>query len=213
MEGCGHAAQALDARHALLAKAHPGPEQAGKHGLGLADEEGVEEGGDGLGVGRVRSSSQDQGVALPSVGGATRQAAEVEHRQDVGVAQLGLQREAHDVEVREGPGVLEGDEGQAACLQLLVRVGPGHHATIGEQALLVVCYLVEDARAHVAHRDLVDVGKAQEHAPAGGFPPGLAARAVLGPEVTPRALHLSQEAGVGVRRRCGARGGQRWGVL
>ncbi len=65
----------------------------------------------GFGVGGHGPARDDQRIVVAAVLAAERDAAEVEHREDVGVGELVLQREADDVEVAERARRLERHEG------------------------------------------------------------------------------------------------------
>ena len=67
-------------------------------GLAVADDEQVDERREQLGVLGARAAGDDQRVVRPAVLGVQRDPAQVEHRQDVRVADLVLEREAQDVE-------------------------------------------------------------------------------------------------------------------
>ena len=67
--------------------------------LAVADDEEVDERGQHLRVLRARAAGDDQRMVERAVLAVQRNAAQVEHGQDVGVADLVLQAEADQVEV------------------------------------------------------------------------------------------------------------------
>ena len=146
---------------------------------------------------RHRTAGDHQGVIVTAVGAAERDAAQVEHGQDVRVRELELKREPDYVEVREGSPALERHQRQPPGGELGLKVDPRRVATLGQRARVVVEDLVEDAIAQVAHADVVDIGKGQADAGLHGAPV-LAAAAVLTAGVAGGLLDLLQEGGVGM---------------
>jgi hypothetical protein len=79
-------------------------------GLAVADDDGVEEGRDGLRVRGRGPAREHEGIGLRAVGRCGGGCPEVEHQEDVGEGELELQREAHGVEVAQGAGGLQRDQ-------------------------------------------------------------------------------------------------------
>ena len=132
--------------------------------------DGVEEHRERLGMRRGGAAGDDQRIVLAAIGALERDAAEVEHREDVRVRELELEREADDVEVLERTRALERDERQLARAELLLHVDPRRVAALGERARIVVQDLVEDLEAEMAHPDVVDVGEREADARLHGAP-------------------------------------------
>ena len=124
-------------------------------------------------------------------------AAELEHRENVGVGQLELQRKADDVEVAERSRALERHQKLAVGQELALHVHPRRVTTLGERARVVVQDLVENPEAEMAHPDVVDVRERQAHARRGRAPV-LAAGAVFGTRVAARLFHPMEESRVGM---------------
>ena len=80
------------------------------HLLALADDEGVEEVGDGLGVVGAGAAAEHQRILAPAVLRVQGDASEVQHRQHGGVAELELEGEPEDVEGRERRAALDREE-------------------------------------------------------------------------------------------------------
>ena len=83
----------------LLLQGHPLVHDPRQALLAVADDEQVDERGEQLRVLRARAAGDDQRIVERAVLGVQRDAAQVEHRQDVRVADLVLEAEAEDVEL------------------------------------------------------------------------------------------------------------------
>ena len=167
--------------------------------LAVADDEGVDEGGQRLGVGGRGAAGDHQRIGLAAIGRAERHAAEVEHAEDVGIGQLELQGEAHHVEVAERARALQRHQRQRAGAELRLQVDPGRITALGQGPRIVVEQLVEDLEAEVAHPDVVDVGESQADRGLDGGPV-LDDGAHLAPGVAGGLLHAIEETGVRVAR-------------
>ena len=92
--------------------------------LAVADDRGVDEVGDRLGVeGRVATGDDDR-VAVDAVAGVQRDAGEVEGGEQVGVAELGRERHPEDVEVTDRPVRVDGELRDARAPHEGLHVGP-----------------------------------------------------------------------------------------
>ena len=158
--GAGEAQQHLAAT-AGTALGLPLPHDVGdrEHGLlAVADDGGVDERGDRLGVeGRVTAGDDDRVVDV-AVDRVQRDAGEVERRQHVGVAELRREAEAEEVEVTHRTVPVDGELRQARLPQLRLHVGPHGIRALGEGVSALVEDLVEDHDALVGDADLVRVG-------------------------------------------------------
>ncbi len=152
--------------------------------------------GEGAQHRRVRGAvpaDEHQRVAVAAVGRAQRHARQVEHRQQVGQAQLVAQREADHVERARRPTRLQREQGQAPLPQQRLEVGPGREREVGVGVLARVDRGVEDAQAVVGDAQLVGVGVGEQEVGAGRVPV-LARRAQLPAQVAPRAGDQGQHA-------------------
>lgn len=113
---------------------------------------------------------EDDRVVDGAVGGVQRDAREVERGEHVGVAQLGGEAEAEDVEGAHGPVAVHGELRYAVLAHQLLEVGPDAVGALGEDALALVEHLVEDHDALVGQADLVRVGVHQGPADVAGLP-------------------------------------------
>ena len=187
-----------------LAPRDPRPAQLGRLAhqrrqrlLRLADEEGVDEGGQRLGVRGRRAAGDDQRRPVVAVRRAQRDPRQVQDGQHVGVGQLVLQREADHVELAHRRRRLQRHQRQPARAQLGLAVEPGReHALAGEPVGLVED-AVQDLRPQVRHPDLVDVGEGQAD-PGGHRRRVLARLLVLAADVARRLFDLAQERSVRV---------------
>ncbi len=154
---------------------------------------------------RGRTARDDERIVVLAIARAERDAAELEHREHVGVRELELEREADDVELAERLGVLERDERQASPSQLRLHVDPRRVATLGERPRVVVQDFVEDLEPEVAHPDVVDVREGEADARADALRPDrvpvFRARAVLAAQVAGGFLNEVDEICVRVQGR------------
>src|SRR5690606_7394288 len=94
--------------------------------LRLADHEEIEKWSHWLGRVCAGTTSHHERIVLATVGGEQRNARQIEHRQHRGVAELGLQRETHQVEIAHRRATLPRKEWDLARTHLLRQVEPGH---------------------------------------------------------------------------------------
>ena len=142
----------------------PHPADDRQAGLAVADHEEVDVGGQQLGVLGAGAAGDDEGVDGAAVLGLERDAAQVEHRQQVRVADLVLEREAHDVELGQGRERLQPVEGDLVLAQGFFEVGQGGEGPLAGPAL-GVHEAVEDLEPVVAHAQGIGVGEGQAERP------------------------------------------------
>src|SRR4029453_16814698 len=92
--------------------------------LAVPHEDAIEEVGQRLGIEGHGASADDQRIALLAIGRKKRNPSQVEHRQNVGVVELVLQRETDDVEVSQGRFAFQSGERYTLPTQLLLHVQP-----------------------------------------------------------------------------------------
>ncbi len=131
--------------------------------LGVADQEGVEEVRERLGIRDARAAADDDRVRLAALRCEDGDPREVEHVRDVRVVHLALEREAEDVEVADGREGLDGEERDLLAPQDRLEVRPRRVRPLAGPVRAAVHDLVEDLRPRVAHPDLVGVGKGEAH--------------------------------------------------
>src|SRR5262249_51810644 len=95
-----------------------------------------------------------------AIGSSQRNAADVEHRQHVGVGELILKRKPNYVEVRERRKALYRQQRQAALPQACLHVGPRSIDPFCLPTRMFVEQAIEDLQSKMAHSDLVGVRKA-----------------------------------------------------
>ncbi len=166
--------------------------ERGQAALGLAHEEGVEEGCERQRVGRPRPAAEHDRVVLAALPGVQRHAGQVEHLEDVGVGQLVLQGEAPERCVAHGGAAFEAPQRHVAGAHEAGHVGPGAVGTLGRRRRLVVDAGVEELQPGVGDPDLVDVGVRQHHAWRGV---GLVSDVELAADVAPGARDAREEVG------------------
>jgi hypothetical protein len=91
--------------------------------LAVTDDDRVDEVGDRLGVERRVAPAMTIGLAVAAITRVQRDAGEVERGEEVGVAQLGGERHAEQVEVPTAAVPVDGELGHAALPQQRLHVG------------------------------------------------------------------------------------------
>ena len=124
----------------------------------FAQENGVEEVADRLGVQNAGAAGDDEGIGLGSLRRREPEAAQIEHVEQVRVGQLVAQAYPENVEVAQCPAGLQAPERQSGGSQLVLEVDVGREATLCQPVGPVVEHLVQDPQPQVAHPDLVQVG-------------------------------------------------------
>ena len=135
-----------------------------------------------------------------SIGRMQRNSAEVEHREDVRVADLVLQREAEDVVLAQRRERFEAIERQVFLAEDRLEVEPGSERPLAGPLRVVVHDRVEDLQAVMAHAERVGVGEAEGDLAANGAVV-LGDAVELAAEILGGRLHLRQVADDGVLER------------
>ena len=113
--------------------------------LAVADDEGVDEVGHGLGVERAVAADDHERVLGAAVLGPHRHAGEVEALEDVGVDELGGEAEGEDVEVAGVVVGVDREERDALGARISrVHVEPRRVGAFGHRVVTFVQDLVED---------------------------------------------------------------------
>ena len=126
--------------------------------LALADEDGVDEGREGLGVVDRRAAREHERVVLAAVGGTQGDARQIEGLEHVGDGHLVRDVEPHRVEGGDRRRPLERQQRHARGAHGVGHVDPRHVAALAREALPGVQAGVEDGDALVGKADFVDVG-------------------------------------------------------
>ena len=126
--------------------------------LAVAEDDGVHEVRDRLGVERGVAAGEHDRVVLGAVDRMQRDAGKVERREHVGVAELGGEGEPEDVEAAHRAVAVDGELRDAVLAHHRLHVGPDRVGALGEHAVALVEDLVEDLHALVGQPHLVGVG-------------------------------------------------------
>ena len=126
--------------------------------LALADQDGVEERREGLGIVDGGAARYDQGIVLAAIGGVEGDAGEVHRLEIVRAGHLMRHMEAHDVEGRQGGSALEREQRNAGAPHLIGHVDPGDVAALAGDTLLLVQYVIEDGDTLIGKADLIGIG-------------------------------------------------------
>ena len=158
--GAGQAQEELDPapRHTVPL---PSGHDIGDHEDGLlavADDGGVDEVGDGLGVEGGVAAGDDDRMGVVAVDRVQRDPAEVERGEHVGVAELGGETEAEEVEIAQGAVTVDGELRHRMGAHERLHVRPHRVGALGERVGALVEDFVQDHRALVGDADLVGVG-------------------------------------------------------
>ena len=129
--------------------------------------------------------------------GVQRNAAQVEHGQDVGVADFVLQAEADDVEFAQRRERLQAVERQAVLAQLGLEIDPRREGPFAGPLRIVVHDRVQHLQAVMAHAERVGVGKRQAQ-PAAHLAMILDDAVEFAAEILGRRLHARQDSHDGV---------------
>ena len=168
--------------------------------LAVPEDRGVDEVGDRLGVERGVAAGDDDRVVLAAVDRVERDPGQVEGVEHVGVAELGGEAQAEEVERADGAVAVDGELRDRALLVTLahhpLHVGPHRVGALGDDPVALVEHLVEDLDALVGQAHLVGVGVHQrppDRRPAGlgrrGAVPVLDDRVELAADVLDGLLH------------------------
>src|SRR4030095_6404238 len=118
----------------------------------------------GSGVEGARAAGDDKRVAGASLGGAQRNAAEVQHGEDVRVGQLVLETEPDDVKLAERGVGLQRDERMTVLAQHRFEIEPGRIRPLGVDVVASVEQVVEQLQTGMRLRDLVDLREGERDA-------------------------------------------------
>ena len=139
----------------------------GQARLAVTHHEQVDERCQELGVLSSRSAGDDQGVVRPPILGMERDPAQVEHRQDVGVADLVLEREPQHVELAKRRERLQAVQRQALFPQSGLEVGQRREGALARPAVSVH-QAVQDLKPVMAHTQRIGVRESQANGPIHG---------------------------------------------
>ena len=158
--------------------------------LALADEQGVKEGGIGLGVVDRGTARNHNGIVLAAVLGHKRNAREVEPLKEVGHGHLVRDVKAHDIKGCHGGRALERKQRHVRRAHGVGHVNPRDVAALARDTRGLVERRVENGDALVGQTDLIGVG-VDEACPVVGVGVGTGAPLVV--EIAARLLHLGQQ--------------------
>ena len=123
--------------------------------------------------------------------GGQRDPAQIEHRQQVAVAEIVLKREAEHIELDQRGERFQAVQRDASVAESLLHVGPGGERPLAHPVVATVHFMVEDLQPVVAHPNGIgvreDKAKLSSHA-AMIFHHGID----LAADVLPRSLHPRQ---------------------
>ena len=129
--------------------------------LAFADYKTIEEIGQRLRIVGAGAAAHDQGIGIGAVGAGQRNAAQIQHRQDVGIGHFILQGEAHRVKLPENRPGLQTGQGSASLPHRLFHIRPGAISPLGVGVGAVVQNSVQNLQAKIGHAHFIDVGQSQ----------------------------------------------------
>ena len=159
--------------------------------LAIADHKGVDEVRQGLRVEGTGPAGHHDGIFPAAVLPQQRNAAKLQHGQDVGIAHLILQGEAHHIKLIQCAAVLQGKQRYVFLLHQGHHVHPRHADPLTQAPGLVVDNGVKNLHAQVGHGNLVGIGKAEGKVQL-RFVPGLQGGVHFAAGVAWGLLHLLQ---------------------
>ena len=152
----------------------------------------IDEIGQRFGIERRVATHDHERILRSPLGGADRDARQVQAVEEVGVHQLRREVERHDVEITRRPVGVDREVRHPVAPQQLLEIGPGRVGPLGHCIVTLVEDLVQDLQTLVGQPDLVGVGIRQQ--------PAHLARPVrrfdgpiLATDVPGRSLDLAQE--------------------
>ena len=132
----------------------------------VAQHQGVKEGRHRLGVETGGAAADDHRVGVVAVRGQQGHPAQVQHVQEVGVAQLVLETHPQQVKAAEGGAGLQAGQRLAPVPQVRLQVRGRGVGPLGPDVLLPVQNTVEQPQPQVGHAHFVEIGEEQ------GYPQG-----------------------------------------
>ena len=193
----GQRRQGIGAAQAGAAGVGPGADDFGDRLFAFADEERVEEGVHRLGVQAGGAAGDDQRLIRP-LGGAQRDAGQIERGEHVGVELLVRQAEPEHVEIGQRMAGLQAVERDARIAHRGQHVHPRRVGALGQHVGLRVDAVVQDRHAQVRHAQIVDIREDQRQ-PVGRGLPIFDDAVVFAAGVTRRLLDERQDAVEGAR--------------
>jgi len=110
----------------------------------FADDEAVKKIGQRFRIISARTTAHDQGIRVGAFGAGQRNAAQIQHRQDIGISHFILQGKAHRVEIPQWRLRLQAGQGRAGLPHRLFHIRPGTVGPLGVGILPVVQNPVQD---------------------------------------------------------------------
>ena len=162
------------------------------HLLAVAEEKDVDKVGQRLRVARARPARDDDIFQRRAVAAQKRHARELQHVQNIRVAQLVLQREADEVELAHRVAAFEAVERDAVFQHSLLHVDPRRKDALAPDVIDAVHQRIKDLDTEVRHADLVRIRKAERKAHV-HLLFIFHDRIELAADVAPRLLHLRQD--------------------
>ena len=139
--------------------------------LPVAQHKGVKEGRHRLGIETGRAAADDHRVAAVAVRGQQGHAAQVQHVQEIGVAQFVLETHSQEVIGVQGRTGLQAGQGLAPGPEVRLQVRGRGIGPFGPDVLLPVQDAVEQPQPQVGHTHFVEIGEQQAHPQ--GYGPGV----------------------------------------
>jgi hypothetical protein len=139
----------------------------GEGDFAVTHTDGVEERGQRFRRHRSRTSGDDERIIVSPVFGKKRDSSEIQHRQDIRVAQFVLEREADDIEPGKGTSRFERRKRKAVKAQLFLHIDPWAIHPFDIRLVETFEKRIQNLVTDIAHTDLVYVGKREAKADSG----------------------------------------------
>ena len=142
------------------------PRLVGLHNLrhylfALTNNGEVKKIGQGLRVIHTGTAHDHQWVLLGTLRCQNRHAAQIQHVQNIGIAQLILQGEAHNIAFLESLFGFQGAQGNLALTHFGLQINPGSIGTLRLHPLLLIEQVIQNFEAQIAHAHLIYIGEGQ----------------------------------------------------
>ena len=122
-------------------------QNANKEAAQSVDIKNIKEISQGLRVIGAGAAADHDGVFLRTLGSKQRNAREVQHLKDIGVAHLILDREAEEVELLHGILGFQGEKGNVFFSHDLVKIGPGRINALTPDIVTLVEHIIKNLDA------------------------------------------------------------------
>ena len=117
-----------------------------------------------LAVAHAGAACDHQRIVFIAVFGIKRNAGKLQHGQNVGIAQLILQRKAYNIELAHRVFAFQRIQGHLQAFHLGLHIGPGHKHPLAPPVFVLIQNIIQDLFAQKRHTHFIGIRKAEGHA-------------------------------------------------